>query len=68
MCAWTNSICELTCKITDLGGTVSNDEIIVVLTNKLPDSYQLLIVLLALVDEMNLTVNYVITHLVNEED
>ena len=68
MRAWTNSICELARKITDLGGTVSDDELIVVLTNKLPDSYQPLIVSLELVDEKNLTVDYVITRLVNEED
>ena len=68
MHTWTNSICKLTCKITDLSGTISNNEIIVVLTDKLPNLYEPLIVLLELVDEKNLTINYVITHLVNEED
>ena len=68
MRAWTNSIRELARKISDLGGSVSDDELIVVLTNKLPESYQPLIVSLELVDESKLTVDYVITRLVNEED
>ena len=68
MHAWMNSICKLAHKITNLGGTISDDELIVVLTNKLPDLYQPLIILLELVNEKNLTINYVITHLVNEED
>jgi len=68
MRAWTNSIRELAHKVTDLGGMVSDDELIVVLTNNLPDSYQPLIVSLELVDERKLTVNYVIACLVNKED
>ncbi len=68
MRAWTNSIRELAHKVTDLGGMVSDDELIVVLTNNLPDSYQPLIVSLELVDEKKLTVDYVIARLVNEED
>jgi len=40
----------------------------VVLTNSLPDSYQPLIVSLKLVEESKLTVDYVISHLTNEED
>jgi hypothetical protein len=65
MRAWTNNIRELAHKITDLGGTISGDELIVILTNNLPDSYH---VSLELVEESKLTVDYVINRLVNEED
>ena len=66
--AWTTSICELARKMTDLDGTVLNDELVVVLTNKLPDSYWPLIVSLELVEESKLNVDYVIAPLVSEED
>jgi len=68
MRSWANGIRELARKITDLGGTVSDDDLIVVLTNKLPDSYQPLIVSLELVNEAERTVDYIVSRLINEED
>ena len=68
MRAWTNGVRDLACKIFDIGRIVSDDELIVVLTNKLLDSYQPLIVSLELVEEKSLTVNYVVNCLINEED
>ena len=67
MRAWINSIRDLARKISDLGGSVSDDEL-VVLTNNLPDPYQPLIVSLELVGEKTLTVDYVVNRLINEED
>ena len=67
MRAWTNSIRELARKVSDLGGNVSDDKLIVFLTNNPPGSYQPLIVSLELVEESNLTVNYVVNRLMNEE-
>ena len=67
MRAWTNGIRDLARKISDLGGSVSDEELIVVLTNNLPDSYQPLIVSLELVEEKPLTVDYVVDRLINEE-
>lgn len=51
MCAWTTDIHDLTHRISDLGRGILDDELIVVLTNNLPDSYQLLIIFLELVGE-----------------
>ena len=50
---------DLARKMTDLDGTVLSDELMVVLTNKLPDSYWPLIVSLELVEESKLNVDYV---------
>jgi len=68
MRAWTNSVRELALRITEFGGVVSDDEQIVVLTNNVPDSYQPLIVSLELVEESNITIDYVISRLINEEN
>ena len=68
MCAWTNNIHELVHKITKLSGIVLDEDLIVVLTNNLPESYQPLIVSLELVEESKLTTDYIINCLVNEED
>jgi hypothetical protein len=68
--AWTKTknVHELACRITNLGGTTLNNEHIVVLTNHLPNSYQPLIVSLELIEESKLTINNIITCLVNKEN
>src|SRR5258707_89993 len=68
MCAWTNDIRELTRKITDLSGVVPDEDLVVILTNNLPKSYQPLIMSLELLEESKLTADYIINHLVNKED
>ncbi|EJD35069.1 hypothetical protein AURDEDRAFT_43904, partial [Auricularia subglabra TFB-10046 SS5] len=67
MHTWITAVQEVVQHIRDLDGEVSDEDIIVVLTESLPDSYQPLIVTFDSLPDDNLTVDYVIGRLIKEE-
>jgi len=67
MQSYINQVQELAGKLTDLRSEISDEEIILVLTQGLPDSYDSLIVSLDATAPADLTVDAVIARLINEE-
>ena len=67
MSKWIAQVREVARQIKDLKGDVPDEEIIVVLTNSLPDSYTPLVVQLDAMDEAARTLSHVITRLIGEE-
>lgn len=67
MPAWISGVQDVVRRIVDLGGTVDDEEVIVVLTQSLPASFQPLIVVLDGLPEDELTVDYVVSRLVRED-
>ncbi|KAG6884531.1 hypothetical protein C0993_010345, partial [Termitomyces sp. T159_Od127] len=61
--AWIEEVCSL----TTIDVPVFNEDIIVILTAGLPTLYETVIISLNAVDSNNLTLNFVITCLLNEE-
>jgi hypothetical protein len=58
---------KLAFQLTEIGVTVEDEEMILVLTGGLPASYDHLVVSLDATDPTNLTIDYVINRLINEE-
>jgi hypothetical protein len=67
MQSYINQVQELAGKLTDLGSEISDEEVILVLTQGLPESYDSLIVSLDATPPDDLTVDGVIARLINEE-
>ena len=67
MSKWVISVRDLARQIKDLKGDISDEEIIVVLTDSLPDSYTPLVFQLDTMEEKDRTLSHVITQLIEEE-
>jgi hypothetical protein len=67
MSKWITSVRDVVCQIKDLGGDVPDEEVIVILTNSLPESYAPLVNQLDTMAETDCTINHVITRLIGEE-
>jgi hypothetical protein len=67
MSKWITSVRDVACQIKDLGGDLPDEEIIVVLTNSLLESYSPLVVQLDAMEESARTLGSVITWLIGEE-
>lgn len=67
MRTWITAVEEVVQYIRDRDGEVDDEDVIVVLTDSLPDSYQSLIVSFDSLPEDELTVEYVIARLIKEE-
>ena len=64
---WVADIRRVTFQLTEIGISVPDEDIILVLTAGLPLSYEPLIVSLNAVSPDSLTLDFVISHLLNEE-
>ena len=60
-------MCSLANRLIVIDVSTSNENIIVILTTGLPPSYETVIISLDAVTSTELTLNFVITHLLNEE-
>jgi hypothetical protein len=67
MQAWVGEVRSLAYRLKDIGVRVDDEEIIVVLTIGLPPAYKTLVISLDSVDTDKLTLEFVITRLLNEE-
>jgi len=67
MSKWITSVRDVARQIKDLKGDVPDEEVIVVLTNPLPESYAPLVVQLDAMVETDRTISHVITRLIGEE-
>ena len=67
MSMWIAAVRDVARQIKDLGGEVLDDEVIVVLTSSLPDSYTPLVVHLDSLSDSTRTISSTITRLVGEE-
>ena len=67
MSKWITSVHDVTQQITDLKGNIHDEEVIVILTNSLPESYRPLVVHLDSMEEKDQTISNVITCLIGEE-
>ncbi|KAI8988987.1 hypothetical protein BD414DRAFT_385160, partial [Trametes punicea] len=67
MTSWIADIRQLAFQLQDIGATVTDKDIIIVLTKGLPSSYEHLIVTLDATPTDDLTIDLVIRRLVNEE-
>lgn len=67
MTKWITSVRDVARQIKDLKGDVLDEEIMVVLTNSLPDSYKPLVVHLDGMEDSKRTLSGVITRLIGEE-
>ena len=67
MSTWIMSVRDIACQTLDLKGNVAEEDIIVILTNSLPEMYAPLVVQLDVMEEKEHTLSHVITHLVGEE-
>ena len=65
--SWVADICCVTFQLSEIDISVSNEDIILVLTAGLPPSYEPLIVLLNAISPDSLTLNFVVSHLLNKE-
>ncbi|KAG6825511.1 hypothetical protein H0H92_003431 [Tricholoma furcatifolium] len=65
--AWIGSVRSLANRLTAIDVTVSDEDIIVVLTAGLPPSYETVLISLDAVEPTQLTLDFVITRLLNEE-
>ncbi|KAG5338061.1 hypothetical protein J132_08839 [Termitomyces sp. J132] len=65
--AWIGEVCSLANCLTAINISTSDKDIIVVLTAGLPPSYEIVIIPLNAIKPEELTLNFVITHLLNEE-
>lgn len=66
MSKWVISVRDLARQIKDLKGDISDEEIIVVLTDSLPDSYAPLVFQLDAMEEKDRPLSHVITRLIEE--
>jgi hypothetical protein len=67
MSKWIVLVRDIARQIKDLNGDVPDEEVIVTLTNSLPDSYAPLVVQLDAMVEADRTISHVITRLIGEE-
>ena len=67
MSTWITSVRDIARQIQDLKGDVAEEDIIVILTNSLPETYGPLVVQLDVMEEKEHTLSHVITCLVGEE-
>ena len=67
MSTWITSVRDIALQIQDLKGNVAEEDIIVILTNSLLETYTPLVVQLDVMEEKECTLSHVITHLVGEE-
>ena len=67
MSTWITSVRDIARQIQDLKGDVAEEDIIVILTNSLPEMYVPLVVQLDVMEEKECTLSHVITRLVGEE-
>ena len=67
MSKWIASVHDVAQQIKDVGSNVLDKEVIIVLTNSLPDSYTPLVVQLDTLEDSAQTVSHVITCLIGEE-
>jgi hypothetical protein len=67
MSKWITSVRDVVWQIQELKGEVLEEDIMVVLTKSLPDSYAPLIIQLDGMEEATRTLSYVITRLIGEE-
>lgn len=67
MATWIMSVRDVARQIKDLDGDVSEEDIIVILTKSLPESYTPLIVQLDNMEDKERTLSHVITRLIGEE-
>ena len=65
MSSWIVEVCRISFQLMQMGVSVNDEEIILVLTMGLPPSYQTFVGTLENVN--NLTLDYIINHLLNEE-
>ncbi|RDX39378.1 hypothetical protein OH76DRAFT_1394630, partial [Lentinus brumalis] len=67
MTSWIADVRRLAFKLKDIGATVTDEDMIIVLTKGLPASYEQLVVTLDATPSDELTVDNVVRRLVNEE-
>lgn len=67
MSKWVTSVRDVARQIKDLKGEIPDEEIIVILTDSLPESYAPLVVQLDAMEESGRTLSHVITRLIGEE-
>lgn len=67
MTSWIADVRQVAFQLTDIGATVADEDIIIVLTKGLPSSYDQLVVSLDSIPTDDLTLDLVIRRLVNEE-
>jgi hypothetical protein len=67
MSKWITSVCNIAQQIKGLKGHVSDEQVIVVLTSSLPDSYAPLVTQLDMMEESAQMLSHVITCLIGEE-
>ena len=67
MSKWVTSVRDVARQIKDLKGELPDEEVIVILTNSLPESYAPLVVQLDALEESQRTLSQVITRLIGEE-
>jgi hypothetical protein len=67
MSSWIANVCRTTFQLEEIGGILTDEDIVLVLTNGLPPTFSQLIVSLNSTDLYLLTLDYVIACLLNEE-
>ena len=67
MSSWIADVCRIGFQLSQMGVVIDNEEYILVLTMGLPSSYHTFIGTLENIGEADLTVDYVINQLLNEE-
>src|SRR5258706_7678325 len=67
MSKWVTSVRDVARQIKDLKGEIPDEEVIIILTNSLPESYAPLVVQLDAMEESQRTLSHVITRLITEE-
>jgi hypothetical protein len=68
MRTWISSVRDIASRITELGSDVATEDIILALTRGLPPTYESLVIALDSMDRTNLTIDYVVQRLLNEEE
>ena len=65
--SWIGEVCACACCLENVDVKVSDEDMIVVLTTGLPDSYTPIIITFDALDPEKLTLYFIINHLLNEE-
>jgi hypothetical protein len=67
MANWIAEVCGIAFQLGEIGVTIDDEDLILVLTMGLPKSYDTFVISLDSTDPATLTLNFVITHLLNEQ-
>ena len=65
--SWIGEVHAHACRLENVDVKVSDEDMIIILTTGLPDSYTLIIITFDALDPKKLTLDFVINHLLNEE-